>query len=123
MVGVPTMSLEATITALLEGLVDGRLYPDVGPDTSVYPFITYQQVGGRSLQYLEKTLPGHEHARLQVNVWAKTRLEANQLARAVAHALVQSPMPCETYGAFAAIYEPAIKKYGTRQDFGLWHPA
>lgn len=114
------MSLESDLRDLLSSLVDGRVHPDTSPDVPVYPFITYQQVGGQALRFTESAKPSHKHARVQFNVWAKTRTEANTIARAIEDRLNLSAMIAETYGAFTALYQESLKNYGTRQDFGVW---
>lgn len=116
------MSFEDDFRALLVGLVGSRVYPDVPPDVPTYPFITYQQVGGNALWFSEKEMPSHKHARIQVNVWAKRRAEANSIARAAEAAICASQFAAEPYGALAALYEQSLKIYGTRQDFGCWYP-
>jgi hypothetical protein len=116
------MSFEADFRALLL-TVCPQVYPDVTPDAgAVFPCLIYQQVGGQAYAYMEKRLPDHKHARMQVSVWADSRVVANALARQVEKALVESPFAVEPYGAFVATYEPAIKKYGSRQDFGVFYP-
>lgn len=114
------MSFEADFRALLAGLAGGRIYPDVTPDNVVFPCIVFQQVGGLSQMYLEKKLPDKRHARMQVHVWARTRIEANAIARAAEVAICEGAMQCEPTGALTALYEEELKLYGTRQDFGCW---
>ena len=116
------MSLEAQIKTLLGPVVSGRCYPDTIPDgTPTFPLIVYQGVGGTAFEYMDKTLPDQEHARVQVVVWSKTRLEASQIAREAREALVLSDMAVETYGAAVWLYEEALKLYGARTDYGIWH--
>lgn len=116
------MSLESSLKSLLNPLVGSRVYPDVAPDTATFPLITYQQVGGEAGWYLEKEIPSHKHARVQVNVWSNSRAEANTLARQLEAAICHSAFVAEPYGALTALYEPEIKKFGTRQDFGIHYP-
>lgn len=114
------MSFEADFRTLLMTVVP-KVYPDVTPDTTVFPCCIYQQVGGESYAYVEKKLPDHKHARMQVTFWADTRAAASQMARDAEKAIIESDYPAEAYGALVALYEPAIKKYGARQDFGVWY--
>lgn len=116
------MSVEADIRATFANLVDGRLYPDTAPDVPVFPYITYQQVGGNSRWFTEKAKPSHKHARLQFNVWARTRDAANRIARQIEDRFMTGPFDAEPYGEFVALYEEKLKLYGTRQDFGVWFP-
>ena len=94
------MSLEADIRSLLADLVAGRVYPDVPPDVPAFPYITYQQVGGVPLWFSDrKAMPSHKNARLQFNVWAKSRLEANTICRALEDRLGTSSMLAEPFTA------------------------
>ncbi len=116
------MSLESDLYVLLAPLVEGRVSPDVLPDKPTFPCITYQQIGGRSAWYSEKAMPSHKHARIQLNVWAKTRAQASEIARAAEGLLCDSDLVAEPFGALTALYEELLKLYGTRQDFGVWYP-
>jgi hypothetical protein len=115
------MSLEASLKALLGPLVSGRCWPDVMKDgNSTFPCIVYQQVGGIAREYLDKTLPATDHARVQVWVWSKTRLEASTIARSARVALVGSSLTVETYGAPVSEHNDDLKLYGSRTDYGIW---
>lgn len=115
------MSIEADLKTLLGPLVSGRVYPDVTPDTPTFPLIVYQQVGGRSFAFLDKTIPGRKHARIQINVWSKNRAQANAIARLAESAIVAGANAAESFGALSALYEEPFKLYGTRQDFGIFY--
>lgn len=118
------MSLEANLYSALTGLVDGRVYPDDtagAPVPLVYPLILFQQVGGQAYEYVDQSMPDHEHARVQVVVWAKTRLEASTLARQARSAILTAIKPAETYGAAVSLRDQELSLYGSRQDFGIWH--
>lgn len=115
-------TIEEALTALLDPLAAGGAHPDAAPASTALPFITYQQVGGKARQYLEKRLPDYRHARIQINVWAKRRSEANTLARRIERAIIESPLVAEAYGAFVATDDDVTNFKGTRQDFGFWHP-
>lgn len=47
------MTVEADLTILLQGLVGRRMFPDVAPESTEAPYIVFQQVGGRSIAFLE----------------------------------------------------------------------
>lgn len=116
------MSYEAALSGLIGPLLNGAFYPDVPPDTPAYPCGVYQQVGGQALWFSEGAMPGHKHARVQIIVWADTRLQANQLMRRIEGAICGGMRTSEPFGAMIGGYEDAIKKYSARQDFGLWYP-
>lgn len=115
------MSLEATLKTLLGPLVGGRCYPDITPDGAALPLIVYQQVGGTATEYVDQTIPDKDHARMQVMVWSKSRLEASQIARAARAAIIGNNWPAQTYAAPVSLYEEDLKLYGSRCDYGLWY--
>jgi hypothetical protein len=115
------MTVEADIFNRLKALVSNRVYPDVAPEGALKPYITYQQVGGEGVNFMENAVPSKKNGRFQFNVWATTRAEAASLSRQVEDSLVTSPVLLATVmGAPVATYEEDTKLYGTRQDFGIW---
>lgn len=113
------MGIEAQIKTALSGLAGGRIYPDVPPDGATFPLVIYQQVGGAALNTLECDVPGTENARIQVVVWAKTRIAASELARDVRDALTVT-LKAYTYAAPVSLYDDTLKLYGSRADYSLW---
>lgn len=116
------MSMEASIFAALQSLVSGRVYPDVAPEKAGKPYITYQQVGGEGVNFIDQaTVPSRKNARVQVNVWADTRLAASGLARQVEDTLrAVTALQVTVLGAATALYEKEAGLFGTRQDFSVW---
>lgn len=115
------MTLEATIKNILAPLVDGRLYTDITPDVHVLPLILYTQTGGKAYSYVEQKLPEKRNARIQIDVLADTRLEANALARRIEQAIIENIPVSTPLGAFTATFQKDLKLYGTRQDFSIWY--
>lgn len=114
-------TIEARFAARLSPLVDGRAFPDTVPPGVEFPLFVYQQVGGRTLQYLDGSVPVTQHARIQVIAWALRRAEANDLIRQAHASLASSTiLTVEAYGAPTWMYEEALGLYGARQDFGVW---
>lgn len=114
------MSIEAAVFNALKGLVANRVYPDFAPDGATLPFITYQQVGGQAISFMDQANPDKRNARVQVNVWAASRSAASALSKQVEDALRFLPASTVT-GAAVSEYESALKLYGTRQDFSFWY--
>ena len=127
------MSVESTIFNALKGLVSNRVFPDVAPDLTVRPYITYQQVGGKAVNFLAQAaevtvgsppatiFPSKANARIQVNVWADTRAAASALAKQVEDALrAVTALQTSVEGAPIALYEVDTKLRGTMQDFSFW---
>lgn len=116
------MTVETDLFAALGPLASNRVYPDVAPSGATYPLITYQQVGGQALAFLESAAVGKRNARFQVNVWATTRVAAAALSRSVEDTLVVSAtLRAMPIGALNAEHEPDTGLFGCRQDFSIWH--
>ena len=117
--------LEEALYAALSPLVAGRVFPDVAPLDTPRPYITYQQIGGDAHSYIGKELPDHEHALVQLNIWADTRLAAS-LVRKLAEANLIAATAFEARAASGPTsqHEPDLTPpgYGTRQDFNIWTP-
>ena len=117
------MSAESLLFNALKGLVANRVYPDVGPAGVVAPYITWQQVGGQPVNFLDTaTLPSKANGRYQINTWAATRAEAVALAKQVENAVraTTSLQPTVLSQPVATTDEETGRK-GYRQDFSLWN--
>ena len=115
------MSAEAALVPLLTGLVSGRVYPDVAPSGAGLPRIVYQQVGGKTINYTEGTLPEKENARMQVVCWASTRMAAINLMKQVEAAILSAPViQAEALGARISGYEQDTNLFSSMQDFSIW---
>jgi hypothetical protein len=115
------MTVEASLYTALSPLVAGRVYPDIAPAGVALPYITYQQVGGVALAYLDKTPADRKNGRLQINVWAATRAESTALILQAETALTASTsFQASPIGAHANDYEQDTKYYGALQDFSIW---
>lgn len=113
--------LEASLVAALSPLVSGKVFPDVAPFGTAAPWITYQQFGGRAVNYVDDTLPGAINATVQISVWAPTRIAASTLARQVEDALRQSlAFQARPDSDQLARMDADLKLYGTNQDFSIW---
>lgn len=115
------MSVEQSIYDALRVMVANRVYPDVAPDGVARPYITYQQVGGQSVNFLEPGTPSMKNGRFRVTVWAATRTEAAALMRQIEDALRVVPALHTTVltGA-AAMTDPETPLKGAQQDFSFW---
>lgn len=114
------MSFEPALATALAALVSGRAYPDFAPQDTVEPFITYQQVGGVPTNTLAGSSNG-QNARVQVNVWAKTREQANTLMRSVEAIVTAAPFRAVSLGNLVAEYNSPTHGRGARQDFSFWY--
>ena len=115
------MTIEASIYSTLTSLVSGRVYPDIAPENVTKPYITYQQVGGQSVNFTDPTVPSLKNGRWQINCWATTRTAAAALSRSVEDTIrAASALRPTVISAPVAGHEPETGLYGTRQDFSFW---
>ena len=115
------MTAEAEIYTALVHLAGGRVLPDFAPEDTALPFIVYQAVGGEPVNFITGEQPEKQPVRMQVSVWAKTRLQASELGQQVEVAVrAASALQPEVATGRVAIYDEATQYRGTRQDFYLF---
>jgi hypothetical protein len=116
------MSMATILQAALAQFAGGRVFPDIAPEDTERPYITWQQVGGVPVNFVDAGVPGKKNARVQVNVWAATRLDANDLSASIEDALRGvAALQTTVLGAAIAVYEPDTKLKGCMQDFSFWN--
>jgi hypothetical protein len=116
------MSMLTILQAALSPLADGRVFPDIAPENTLRPYITWQEVGGQPINFLDQALPGKANARIQINVWADTRLDASFLTAQVETVMRQTTVLQTTVlGNAISRYEPDTKLKGYMQDFSIWN--
>lgn len=115
------MTVEVKIYNLLKGLVADRVFPDVAPVMTQRPYITYQKVGGQVVNYVEGTLPTSRNGRYQINVWADSRMSAEDISQQVETAMITATdFSVQPDSASRSDYDPDIPVYGAMQDFSIW---
>lgn len=115
------MTIETSIFNALKSLVANRVYPDVAPLNVAKPCITYQQVGGLGINFIDPTTPNKKNGRFQINVWGVSRASVATLARQVEDTLrTTAGIQTTVLGAPVAIYEQDTQLFGSRQDFSVW---
>lgn len=112
--------IESDLYAKLAPLVGNRVYPDVAPEGTVKPFITYQQKGGSPVNFLGPESSDKKNARFQINVWSVTRIEASILMRLIEDLMVTSPLFGKIEGGAIGTYDDVTKARGAMQDFSFW---
>lgn len=117
------MIVETLLPSVLSPLVAGRVYPDVAPLSAALPRIVFQQVGGNAVNFTEGTAPDRESGRVQITVWAASRIDAALMSKQVEDRLL-ADATLQTYilGARIGIHEPDTGLRGSRQDFFLTWP-
>lgn len=117
------MTLEEHIYQIVNPTI--AVFPDAAPMGTPLPYCTYQRFGGRSITYMDHTLPDKKNAVVQFNIWASTALEASNLIMQiekilVANKTVTASAISEAESAFSDDDEAEIK--GRMQDFSIWYP-
>lgn len=115
---------EQDLLDLLKPLVADQVFWDVTPDgyKITGPIIILQRVGGKDGWYIDQTQSDQKNARMQVGVWAKSRLVAAPLARLVEKTIADSSFVAEPLGAPMDQNQPDLKIFGSIQLFGIWYP-
>ena len=115
------MTVESDLFGLLKGLVSNRCFPDFAPLGTVRPFITFEQVGGEALSFLDGTLPDKKHGRFEISVYADSRSACAAVALQV-----ESVMAAATVFQSMAIHAPIsdyadeVKIYSSTQNFSIY---
>lgn len=115
------MSLEEQVVAALAGLAGNRVFPDFAPAGTPRPFITYQAVGGEAINFVDGTSPGKRNARVQIAVWADSRLDASSIANQVEDAMrAAGQLQVTVLGAAVSTFDEDTGYRGARQDYSVW---
>lgn len=114
------MTMEADLSALLKTKCP-RVFPDVAPSGTTLPYVTWQGIGGESINTLSNEPADKRNTLMQVNVWSSTRLQALQMAREIEDAMrASAAFVASPLGEPLSTYEPDVPVYGTLQRFSIW---
>lgn len=114
--------------APIRDVVGDRVYPSVLPDKATLPAIVYQVVSNLQEFTYQQAVPLRQ-PRIQIDGWARSRLETERIENAVAAALVgyRGPMGDVTYTAGWALenstdlFEQETRLYRISLDFRGWY--
>lgn len=114
------MSMEPSLFSLLAGVCP-RAFPDVAPTSTAKPYVTWQAIGGETLRFIDNSAADKRNTKVQINVFAATRLESITLIRAIEDAMCASV-------AFVARpesepmhdYDHEMLVYQAMQDFSIF---
>ena len=109
------LSAAAPVTAL----VGTRIGPfgEVDQDTPM-PYVVWQTITGTPENYLDNR-PDIDNSRIQIDVWAKTGVSAEQVAMAVRDALEDEGYMV-SWGSTER--DPETRNYRFSMDFEFWNP-
>ena len=79
------------IDAIRSALPTVEVYHDFAPDDAGSPLVVLQRVGGAGNLFIDNATPGGYQIRLQLAVWAVSRLEAVSLSLRIEKALAALP--------------------------------
>lgn len=114
------MSLESQLYDTLK-VVCTRTFPDFAPVSTVRPYVTYQQIGGDAVNFVDRLIPNKRNARMQINVWADTRASAVTTMQAIEDALRMSTLfQAEPESAMTTDFDADFPVYSAMQDFTIW---
>lgn len=114
------MSLESQLFTVLQS-VCARTFPDFAPTSTARPYVTYQQIGGEAVNFLDRTNPTKRNARVQVNVWADSRASAVTTMLAIEDAIrAATVFQGEPEAAMSADFDADFPVYSAMQDFSIW---
>jgi len=114
------MSLETDLIPLLQAICP-RTYPDLAPSGAATPYLTYQHIGGESMRYADNTAMDKRFPLIQINAWAKNRLEALTMIRQVEESLcASSAFQTEPQGESVSTHELDTQLYGSIQRFEVF---
>jgi hypothetical protein len=114
------MTLEEKLVVLLKAICP-RTFPDFAPTDTARPYVTWQQIGGEVVEFVDNAAPSKENALIQVNVWSDRRAEAKDLIKQVELSLIASTqLQARPTAAAASDAEPDMARYCARQDFSIW---
>jgi hypothetical protein len=115
------MSMLENFAALVSGATDAgdRIYPQVAPDGVARPFIVYQRINTNTENVLSGS-SGLLNTRLQVDVFAATYAQAQQIALAIANLMASWSTPNVSIVS-QDFFEDEVKLHRVMTDYSIWH--
>jgi hypothetical protein len=112
--------MEPNMVTLLK-TVCARVHPDIAPENTLKPFITWRALGGESARFLDNSAASKRNTLMQIDVWSTTRAETLTMVRQVEDALCGSSLfVAQPMGEAFSDYEDDTQLYGSTQRFSIW---
>lgn len=114
------MTIETDIATVLKAQC-AQTFPDFAPSGTAVPWCTYQAIGGRALQWLDKSAADKRHTIMQVSVWTGSRMQTSALIRSIEGALRASSLfSARPVAEPVSDTDEALGYYGAVQDFEIY---
>lgn len=113
-------TLEEKLRTALLGICP-NVFPDFAPPDTPRPYVTFQQLGGETVDCIDGTVPTKENALVQVNFWSDSRKEAKAAILQIEAELIQrTNLQASPQGAAVSDFDADMARYCSRQDFSIW---
>jgi len=114
------MTLEEKLVAALLAICP-RVFQDFAPTDTQRPYITFQQIGGETVDFIDGTVPSKENAYVQINVWSDIRKEAKASILQVEAALIKSTeFQASPQAAASNDFDTDMERFSSIQTFSIW---
>jgi hypothetical protein len=111
------VTLEEKLVASLR-TVCPRVFRGVAQVGTEQPYITYQRIGGQSVNFMDNAMPDKRNALVQINVWGG---DPDALIQQVELTLrAAADMQATPQGESRDADEPDMELAGASQDFDIW---
>jgi len=115
------MSIESDIFSAIKSLVGNRAFPDIAPSATAKPYVTYTQIGGEVINYVDDLVADKKNGRFQFNVWGDSRSQCSALMLQIEAAMITATaFQARPIGAPNSSYDFDMAIYGSQQDFSIW---
>jgi hypothetical protein len=114
------MTLEEKLFAALSAICP-RVFQDFAPVDTPRPYVTFQQIGGETVDFLDRALASQENAYMQINVWSDSRKETKATIQQIEAALIQAnEFQASPQAAPSNDFDVDMERYSSMQDFSIW---
>lgn len=114
--------IEKKIMDALDGIAAGGVHFDAAPEGTALPYVTLSQVGGSVVNFL-KGRADQANARIQIDVFAGKRTDANKIMDLTVVAVCDSALNGEQLGAPFSAFDDTVKTFRRSCDFSFWYQA
>ncbi|MFC3457260.1 MULTISPECIES: DUF3168 domain-containing protein [Massilia] len=114
------MTPHERLFSVLGGLSGGRVFPGIAEPDTPTPYITFQVIGGPPIHFVTGEAPAKRLARVQINVWSATSIEAFEVIAQVEDSLrAETALQLEVLTNAGDTYDELTTYRGAMQEFQL----